>query len=426
MKARLLAAAAAAALLLGVAACGDDAGSDDPNAGGELTVWLQVEAQNLWPKTVEATNAKLKEKYPNVKVTVAYQTWPEHLAKFDAAAQAGSAPDVIELGSTEMGLYMAAGAFSDLTAHRGEFDNNTTWVKALEDSATYQGKLYGIPYYGGDRAVIYRKDLLAEVGVTEPPTTWAGLMDLVNKLNAKHAKDPTFSSFFLPGQHQYAAMPFVYDAGGQAAKLGADGKWDATFSSPEGIAGLKNWKSLMDAGYKGDRTINDLTAFSTMVAGKAAMFYDSAGQMKKVFGADGDAKLKEQIGTFRLPSPTKADGFVPAFMGGSDVAVTAKSKHQEWARAWIAAYLGSGSQQAFVDAGFLANTKGIVPSDPQMKGYVDSLADTWTLPPAKNWAQVEKNKIVLNMLVDIATGKQTVEAATDAGDKAIEALLNAG
>jgi len=426
MKRRFIAAAVAAATFFAVAACG---GSGDTGSGadakGDLTVWLQVDAQTLWPKAVEAATTEFTKQYPNVKVTVAYQAWADHLTKFDAAAQGGTAPDVIELGTTEMGLYMGNSAFADLTAQKGDFANSDSWIKALQDSATYNGKLYGVPYYGGTRSVIYRKDLLAEVGVTSPPATWAALMDAVTKLSDKHKADKTFSAFFLPGQHQYGAMPFIYDAGGQVAKQNGDGTWDATFSSPESVTGLKNWKALMDAGYHGDRTINDLTAFSTMVAGKAAMFYDTSGQMKKVFGKDGDAKLKDQIATFRLPSPTKADGFVPAFMGGSDLAIPAKGKHKDWAAAWIKAYTSPAVEQQFVDGGFMSNTTKIVTSDPQMKGYVDTLADTWTLPAAKNWAQVEKNKIVLNMFADIATGKGTVEEITAAADKAIETTLNA-
>ena len=100
-------------------------------------------------------------------------------------------------------------------------------------------------------------------------------------------------------------------------------------------------------------------------------------------------------------------------------------KHQDWAAAWIKAYTGDAAQQAFVDGGFMANTTKIVTSDAQMKGYADTVKSTWTLPAAKNWAQVEKDKTVLNMFVDIATGKKSVEDATTAADKAIETTLNA-
>ena len=35
-------------------------------------------------------------------VNVQYQQWTQHLAKFDATLAGGNAPDVIEMGNTEM------------------------------------------------------------------------------------------------------------------------------------------------------------------------------------------------------------------------------------------------------------------------------------------------------------------------------------
>ena len=48
---------------------------------------------------------------PASNVNVQYQTWGNHLQKFDATLAGGNAPDVIEMGNTEMTKYMAAGAF---------------------------------------------------------------------------------------------------------------------------------------------------------------------------------------------------------------------------------------------------------------------------------------------------------------------------
>ena len=39
---------------------------------------------------------------------VQYQSWGDHLTKFDAALAGGTAPDVIELGNTETTRYMAS------------------------------------------------------------------------------------------------------------------------------------------------------------------------------------------------------------------------------------------------------------------------------------------------------------------------------
>ena len=67
-----------------------------------------------WPDLVAATNAQFKKDHPGVDVNVQYQQWTTHLQKFDATLAGGSAPDVIEMGNTEMTKYMAAGAFQDL------------------------------------------------------------------------------------------------------------------------------------------------------------------------------------------------------------------------------------------------------------------------------------------------------------------------
>ena len=91
-----------------------------------------------------------------------YQTWGDHLSKFDATLAGGNTPDVIEMGNTEMTKYMAAGAFANLTSQKGSFANSKNWLKGLAASGIYNGKTYGVPYYAGSRVVTYRTDLFRE------------------------------------------------------------------------------------------------------------------------------------------------------------------------------------------------------------------------------------------------------------------------
>ena len=96
---------------LAVAAMTAGAASSAPTArtANNLTVWLQVDAQSGWPDAVAAANQQFKNDHPGWNVTVQYQSWPDHLQKFDATLAANTAPDVIEMGNTEMTKYMAAG-----------------------------------------------------------------------------------------------------------------------------------------------------------------------------------------------------------------------------------------------------------------------------------------------------------------------------
>ena len=110
-----------------------------------------------------------------------YQTWGNHLQKFDATLAGGNAPDVIEMGNTEMTKYMAAGAFQDITSDRSSFANSATWLDGLAASGRYSGKVYGVPYYAGSRVVTYRTDLFKKANV-KVPTSLAQFTAAAQKL----------------------------------------------------------------------------------------------------------------------------------------------------------------------------------------------------------------------------------------------------
>jgi N,N'-diacetylchitobiose transport system substrate-binding protein len=131
MRLRVVAAAAVcASLTLGVAAASAvlPARSTSPQAAQATTlrVWLQVDAQQNWEGAVKAASNKFEAAHPGTEVKVEYQTWNDHLTKFDASLAGNNAPDVIELGNTEMTKYMAAGAFADITSSKRSIPNSAT------------------------------------------------------------------------------------------------------------------------------------------------------------------------------------------------------------------------------------------------------------------------------------------------------------
>ena len=107
MKLRVIGAALLVAAL-GVVAATASASSGKAQAK-TLTVWLQVDAQSGWPDVVAAANQQFQQQNPGWTVNVQYQSWSDHLQKFDATIAGNDTPDVIEMGNTEMTKYMAAG-----------------------------------------------------------------------------------------------------------------------------------------------------------------------------------------------------------------------------------------------------------------------------------------------------------------------------
>src|SRR5205823_8207885 len=156
-------------LIVGLAAAlaGATSGATKKTTANSITVWLQVDAQSGWPDVVAAANQKFQADHPGTTVNVQYQSWGDHLQKFDATLAGGGGPDVIEMGNSEMTKYMAAGAFASLD--KSIFDNSGTWLAGLTKSGRYAGKTYGVPYYAGSRVITYRTDLFKQAGITKLP-----------------------------------------------------------------------------------------------------------------------------------------------------------------------------------------------------------------------------------------------------------------
>ena len=163
---------------------------------------------------------------PAFKVNVQYQTWGDHLRKFDATLAGGNVPDVIEMGNTEMTKYMAAGAF---TTHRRSPRSRTAQLaQGPRSVGTFNGKLYGVPYYAGSRVVTYRTDLFKRPRSRSRGRSASSPQ--ARKLRAQ-AGDRTFSPVYIAGTDWYFAMGFVYDYGGQIASP-RKGRWQGTLDRP--------------------------------------------------------------------------------------------------------------------------------------------------------------------------------------------------
>ena len=231
MRMRKFVAAAFVAALAVVAVTATSASGG--KAADTLTVWLQVDAQSGWPDVVAAANAQFKAQNPGWDVDVQYKTWGTHLGLFDAALAGRNAPDVIEMGNTEMTKYMAAGAFQDLSGL--SFPNQSSWLGGLAASGRFGGKLYGVPYYAGSRVVTYRTDLFKAAGV-KVPNSLAAFTAGARKLAAKN-DEKGFSPVYIAGTDWYVAMSFVYDYAGKIA-MTRKRKWAGSLDRPEARAGL--------------------------------------------------------------------------------------------------------------------------------------------------------------------------------------------
>ncbi|WP_410573758.1 extracellular solute-binding protein [Amycolatopsis sp. cmx-4-61] len=425
MRRRTLAAALALATVtvtVTATACGT--GTPAPAAGGgTLTVWLMN--GDLSDKATAAIDAAF-EKATGAKVTVQVQEWDNINTKISTALAQDNTPDVIEIGNTDVPLFAANGALTDLTPHRDELAAGQTWLPGLAGPATVDGRLYAAPLFAGNRAVIYDKQVWADAGVTAPPKTFAELTAALDKIKAKHPA-PDYSAFHFPGRYWFGALQFVWDAGGQIATQ-KDGKWTGALESPEALKGLQAWKDFQNA-YSSPASRNVDTKAPDQAAifssgGAAAILDTSVNTVLK-----NKPELKDRLGTFPFPSATPGKT-QPVFLGGSDLAVAAKSRHPDLALAYLKAAADPAVQRdaiAGIDGWTPISTElidRITPTLPPLNAAFATAAKTSVATPAApGWATIESDKSINTFFADIATGRRPVaDAAREFDTHLTEAL----
>ena len=413
--------AVAFTVALGLTACGggDDGGGEvSADTEGTLKVWLMDGSQP--DSVVDAVNAQFNEAYPNVDVQVEIQQWGGIQDKLTTSLNTDSTPDVVEIGNSLTAKYADAGLLAEVDP--GDFGVDGM-LPGLQPSGELDGTRYGIPYYGGVRIVVYKKSDFANANI-EVPTSLAELDEAANALQTANAGNAKYSAFYFPGKYWYGAVPFVWDAGGEIAEE-SGGEWTGTLDSQESQAGLTTLKNLVDnysqADKAGDETKN-VDAFNT---GNVGMMIDSW-WAPGVLDKEGSPYAGD-IGVFALPG-SEAGTTSPVFFGGSDLAVSFKSKNQELATEWLKIMTDAEIQTQ------LASEGGVIPNqeaafsghgdDPFLQVADDASTNSRFTPVSPNWANVESSSVLQDMLVKIFTGQASIADATAEASQEISDTLN--
>jgi len=412
------------------AACGSGGNSPESASGDsgntqakDITVWLMNGSAP--DAVIKRVNAQFNQAHPNTQVKIQIQQWDGIQEKTTTALAGNNPPDVLEIGSTLVSKFADSGGLEDLSSKKADLGGDA-WLQGLTDAGTLDGKLYGIPYYAGDRAVLYRKDMFAKAGITTLPSDRAGFVATMAKLQAKYGSDKQFSALYFPGQYWYAALPFIWDEGGEVA-VQDNGQWKGALDSPQSQAGLSALKDIVTkyskAPVNGNENDNDPAV--PLGEGKAGMIIDAGWKVGTVEKAH--PQLKGQIGVFPVPSKN-AGQTAPVFLGGSNLAVSAGSDAPELAYEWIKILAGTKAQTD------LATTGGVIPNstslltlhakDPVLSVFDLAAKNSRSTPSTPKWANVESGTVLQDMLVSIFSGKKSVADATTDATEAITKTLN--
>ena len=420
---RILAAGVSAAAVLGMAACGGGGSSADDNT---IVFWTNATAgdgRQYW----EDFAAAFESEHEGVTVQIEAIQNEDYEGKLTTAMQdLGSGPDVfMTLGGQKDRDMIAAGQLMDLTDKIS--DTVKTQMAASLDSATYDGKIYGVPTTVQPGGIWYSKDLFAQAGITEAPTTWEELMDACQKLKdagidpiAVGAKDA------WPAAHWYywlslrICSPDVYD----------ESMANKDFSAECWTAAGEKLQELNDAGYFNEGYLTTTaqqgasSSAGLLANHKAAMELMGTWEPGVVRDLTPDQQPMADLDFFAFPSIEDGEGEEGALMGSAtsngvnpeapEIAIDFVNKmaEKEWQDKFATAFStipASAESQADVEDESLAGLIEALNASDGMKLWMDTSLGA-NIGTALNTG-------VVNMLSGTGTPEDIVKAMNDAAAK---------
>lgn len=290
------------------------------------------------------------------------------------------------------------------------------FLKPVVDTAMFGGKLYGVPWNSNAGLLYYRKDILDKAG-KKPPKTWAQLRQLAKTVAPRYGVEG-YAGQFLP--YEGLTVNFaeaVQSAGG--AILTNDGTKVAV-NSPQARQGLNFLVQGFREGWIPKRSLNFKEEQSRQeFQDKRLLFLRN---WPYVYGllSRADSKVKGKFGVTVLPGE---DGPGSSSLGGANLAVSAYSRHQKTAIAFIKYLTSLQSEREVLTKGSfppvweqLYDDPALIKRFPYLPALKQSILAAKPRPVSPNYNQV--SLAISNAVSEALSFRQTPDATISqmAGD----------
>jgi multiple sugar transport system substrate-binding protein len=288
-----------------------------PGTSVTLNQWYHAYGEAGTQQAVARYAQAYTKANPKVAIKISWIAG-DYETRLNSALLTANAPDVFEIGdfryqNVKNGLLAPLDDIID--------PQKSDYAKAALDTATVNGKVYGVKMMDDVMMLYYRKSLLAKAGVT-PPQTFTELVDAAKKLTTGKQKGLFIGNDGVGD----AAYLLLWSNGGDL--LDATGKTIA-FNSPQGVAAIAGLKQLHDSKSLLEGYTTDWSDPGAINHGSTAMQWCGLWAMPDITKTLGD-----DFGV--IPWPKFSDTGQPvARLGGWYELVNAKGSNAEEAKKYV-------------------------------------------------------------------------------------------
>jgi arabinogalactan oligomer/maltooligosaccharide transport system substrate-binding protein len=330
-------------------------------AADKVTVTFWDTANDTEQPVMKQLVADCMTANPNIDVKYEPQPFDQTQTKFNTAAQANNAPDILRSEIAWTPQFADAGYLADITDKVSK-DDLADFLPAPLAYNMYKGKEYGIPQVTDAPAMLYNKAAFKAAGLDpdKPPKT---MDDFLKAAQALTKADGSQYGYMLT-DGSYFFQPFMWAFGGglidNDLKIHIADK--GTVDALHFVLDLRDKYKVMPKDYDPANQYNNaMTAFK---AGKVAILFNGPWARQDIL--TGDA-FKDSTNLGVAPIPAGPDGKQGSPVGGHNYVIYAGSAHIDESYTIISCLDSAASQIKQAKANGTLPTRQSAYKDPAMQ-----------------------------------------------------------
>lgn len=353
----IVGAGTAAVTLLALAGCapGTDGDSSGGGDGGDVTIefaqWWEPE---LPDGEFRSLIDEFEEANPGITVELVSGPYASTKEQLFAGAASGTMPDVVGLDGAWVNDFASQGVLADLTALMEEYNYDDS---ELASQIQVDGSTYMIPVVNFVYPMFTNDDLLAQAGVSAPPTTRTEFADAAAKVSALGGDVSGWVlplSLESPNGVQNDVMSWVWASGGSMLE---DGQPDLT--NDDVTSAVEYIGDLWDDGViaSGSFTMKEQDKVEEFTNGRAGMMIDSLAHINLIRETNPDLNFSISA----IPAEDGYDGERGIPYASWGIGIAASSEHKEAAFKLVSFLMSeqTNSELSTMARAFPGNSKSV-------------------------------------------------------------------
>ena len=359
----------------------------------QATSLSEAQYEPIWTEMV----ADFESEHPDIEIEPILVPRQDNWTKFVTSAQAQVAPCVVSVPVPTAAYNGYLMPLTDMLAAEPE-SYRSVWSESALGAGTFEGDLYGMPFYAGIYGEIYNADLVREAGLdpAQPPQTWEQYLEWAQALDTEERN----ATAILAGPTETTTrvlLSWIYSNGGRAFN---DDLTEATFASdPKSLEAIKFYLGLEtehDLTAPGSAALNYAEQTVLFAQERIATMRNAYWGLAKVLGDN--PELEGDIVVAR-PPVNDPDGRTVATV--TTMSISANCEHPEEAWEFIK-FMNKPEYavQMVAAANWMPLRNDLldhpeISADPVVQSFIEMGSDAVTIPlPTAAWSQIAQQDVV--------------------------------